>query len=69
MILKKKVETDLLVRINVKVIVIGPLRLCSKRMTVKKIDLSCSEQKETPRDHKRPLLALVICLGNAQYVP
>ena len=69
MILRKKAEIDRLVQVKVKAIVIEPLLLYMKRMTVKKIDLLCSEQKETPRDHKEPLLALVICLENAQYVP
>ena len=69
MILKKKVEIDLLVQIKVKAIVVGPLLLYKKMMTAKKIDLSCSEQKETPRDHKEPSLALVIYLESAQYVP
>ena len=69
MILRKKAEIDRLVQVKVKVIVVGPPLPYKKMKTVRKIDLSCSEQKETPRDHKEPLLALVICLENAQYVP
>ena len=69
MILRKKAEIDRLVRVRVIVIAVGPLLPYKKMKIVKRIDLSCSEQKETPRDHKEPLLALVICLENAQYVP